>query len=224
MSSLISALLATLSSVYRSRAALQIEILALRHQLAVLHRSARKRPRLSRADRMLWAWFSRVWSDWRSALVIVKPETVIAWHRKGFRLFWTWNGRRGKAGRPTVSPEIRHLIRRLSRENPLWGLQGRLSRHALRDDPVLDPAQHIFHLCGSDLSVKQPEWHLAAEGAIRPAQPGGSCRLVAKHRDGVRCHPCEPYEPIRFDGLQFPLALTSCQRPHRRVKDRRGLG
>jgi len=90
MSSLISALLATLSSVCRSRAALQIEILALRHQLGVLHRSARKRPRLSPADRMLWAWLSRVWSDWRSALVIVKPETVIAWHRKGFRLFWTW--------------------------------------------------------------------------------------------------------------------------------------
>jgi hypothetical protein len=70
---------------------------------------------------MLWAWLSRVWSDWRSALVIVKPETVIAWHRKGFRLFWTWKGRRRKAGKPTASREIRHLIRRLSRENPLWG-------------------------------------------------------------------------------------------------------
>jgi putative transposase len=70
---------------------------------------------------MLWAWLSRVWSDWRSALVIVRPETVISWHRKGFRLFWTWRGRLGTAGRPTVSREIRHLIRRLSRENPLWG-------------------------------------------------------------------------------------------------------
>src|ERR1700682_3833883 len=121
MSSLISALLATLPSVCRSRAALQIEILALRHQVGVLHRSARKRPRLTSADRILWAWLSRVWSNWRSALVIVKPETVIAWHRKGFRLFWTWKGRLGTAGRPTVSREIRHLIRRLSRENPLWG-------------------------------------------------------------------------------------------------------
>src|SRR6266849_3892393 len=121
MSSLISALLATVSSVCRCRAALEIENLALRHQLAVLHRSARKRPRLSPADRMLWAWLSRVWSDWRSALVIVKPETVIGRHRKGFRLFWTWKGRRGKAGGPTVSREIRHLIRCMSRENPLWG-------------------------------------------------------------------------------------------------------
>src|SRR5882762_5051065 len=121
MSSLISALLATLPSLCRSRAALQIEILALRHQLGVLHRSARKRPRITSADRMLWAWLSRGWSDWRSSLVIVKPETVIGWHRKGFRLFWTWKGRLGKPGRPPVSKEIRQLIRKMSRENPLWG-------------------------------------------------------------------------------------------------------
>src|ERR1700716_3840859 len=70
---------------------------------------------------MLWAWLSRVWSDWRASLGIVKTETVIGRDRTGFRLFWTWKGRLGKAGRPTVSPEIRQLIRRLSRENPLWG-------------------------------------------------------------------------------------------------------
>src|SRR5216684_3311464 len=121
MSSLISALLATVSSVCRSRAALQIEILALRHQLGVLHRSTRKLPRLTPADRMLWAWLSRVWSDWRSTLVIVKPETVIGWHRKGFRLFWTWKVSHGQPGRPPVSKEIRQLIRKMSRENPLWG-------------------------------------------------------------------------------------------------------
>src|SRR5229473_5238336 len=119
MSSLISALLATLPSLCRSRAALQIEILALRHQLGVLHWSARKRPRLTPADRMLWAWLSRVWSDWRSALVIVKPETVIAWHRKGFRSFWTWKTRHGQRGRPRVSKEVRELIRKMGRENPL---------------------------------------------------------------------------------------------------------
>ena len=62
-----------------------------------------------------------MWSDWRTALVIVKPETVIAWHRKGFRLFWTWKVRRGSPGRPTVAKEVRDLIRRMSRENPLWG-------------------------------------------------------------------------------------------------------
>jgi putative transposase len=70
---------------FYSRAGLQLEILALRHQLAVLQRSV-KRPQLNAADRWLWAWLSHVWTDWRSALVMVKPETVIAWHRRGLRL------------------------------------------------------------------------------------------------------------------------------------------
>ena len=81
-------------------------------------RSARS---LQAADRLLWVWLSRVWADWRSSLVIVKPETVIAWHRKAFRLFWTWKIRRGKPGRPAVPREVRDLIRRMSRENPGWG-------------------------------------------------------------------------------------------------------
>jgi hypothetical protein len=62
-----------------------------------------------------------VWRDWRSALVIVKPETVIGWHRKGFRLFWSWKVRHGQPGRPGVSKEVRQLIRKMCRENPLWG-------------------------------------------------------------------------------------------------------
>ena len=82
-------LVGALSSLFRARAALQLENLALRHQIGVLQRSVKKRPKLTAADRILWAWLCGVWSDWRSALVIVKPETVIAWHGKGFRLFWT---------------------------------------------------------------------------------------------------------------------------------------
>jgi putative transposase len=69
---------------------------------------------------MLWVWFSRSWPAWRSALVVVKPETVIAWHRKGFRLFWTWKSMRHDAGRPKTSKEVRDLIRKMSKENPLW--------------------------------------------------------------------------------------------------------
>jgi transposase InsO family protein len=114
-------LLAALRSVFRCRAALGLEILALRHQICVLQRGAKKRPRLTSIDRFFWAVLSRVWGDWRSALAIVKPDTVIGWHRKGFRLFWTWKVRRGKPGRPGVSREVRDLIRRISRENPLWG-------------------------------------------------------------------------------------------------------
>jgi putative transposase len=114
-------LLATLSSIFRSRATLQLENLALRHQIGVLRRSARTRPKLTSGDRLLWVWLSRVWSDWRSALAIVQPETVIAWHRAGFRLFWTWKVRRGQPGRPLVSREVRDLIRKMCRENPGWG-------------------------------------------------------------------------------------------------------
>jgi transposase InsO family protein len=115
------AFLASFLASFRSRAALQLEILALRHQIAVLQRSVKKRSKLTAADRVLWVWLCRIWSDWRSALVIVKPETVIAWHRKGFRLFWTWKTRHGQVGRPAVPKEIRDLIRQMSRENPLWG-------------------------------------------------------------------------------------------------------
>ena len=110
-------LLATLSSIFRSRAALQLEKLALRHQIGILQRSARKRPKLTSADRLLWVALSRILRDWRSALAIVKPETVVAWHRAGFRLFWTWKVWRGKPGRPVISREVRDLIRRMCREN-----------------------------------------------------------------------------------------------------------
>src|SRR6476661_7496508 len=67
------------------------------------------------------AWLSRVWSGWRTALVIVKRETVVAWHRQGFRLFWTWKSRRRRAGRPPVAADVRALIRKLGQENPWWG-------------------------------------------------------------------------------------------------------
>ena len=113
--------LAGASSVLKARAALQLENVALRHQISVLQRAAKKRPQLHAADRLLWVWLSRVWAAWLSSLVIVKPETVVAWHRNAFRLFWTWKIRRGKPGRPAVPREVRDLIRRISRENPGWG-------------------------------------------------------------------------------------------------------
>jgi putative transposase len=121
MLSLLSPFLSMLFSVFRSRAALQVEILALRHQIGVLQRSTKKRPKLTVVDRVFWACLSGVWADWESALVIVKPKTFIAWHRKGFRLFWTWKVRHGRTGRPAVSCQVRQLIRTMSRANPLWG-------------------------------------------------------------------------------------------------------
>jgi putative transposase len=83
-------LLAVLRDSLRTRVALQAGALALHHQLLVLQRKHQKqRLRLSVEDRLLWIWLSRIWADWRSALRVVKPETVIAWHRKGFRLYWS---------------------------------------------------------------------------------------------------------------------------------------
>jgi transposase InsO family protein len=120
MTSVLIPVLAMLGGVVQSRVALHFEILALRHQLQVLQRSRPRRLRLAKIDRWLWAWLARSWSGWRTALVIVKPETVIAWHRKGFRLLWTWKSRR-RGGRPTVPADLRTLIRTMSRDNPLWG-------------------------------------------------------------------------------------------------------
>jgi hypothetical protein len=103
----------------QSRAALVAENLALRQQVAVLQRSV-KLPRLHRRDRIFWVWLSRLWRGWRSSLLVVQPETVIRWHRQGFRLYWRWKSR-DRCGRPKLDEEIRALIRRMSRDNPTWG-------------------------------------------------------------------------------------------------------
>jgi transposase InsO family protein len=106
--------------VLRNRTELAAENLALRQQLAILQHKS-KTPRLRKRDRIFWAILSRIWTGWRSALLIVQPDTVVRWHREGFRLFWRWKSRTGKVGRPKIKAEIRNLIRRMSRENPLWG-------------------------------------------------------------------------------------------------------
>src|SRR5260370_40672414 len=113
-------LLFSLRDCFRARAVLQAEILALRHQILVLQRSKRgHRLRLRWADRVLWVWLSRLWNDWRSALLLVEPEAVIAWHRRGFCLYWKRKSARF-GGLPSLSPEVRNLIRQISLANPRW--------------------------------------------------------------------------------------------------------
>jgi len=102
----------------RCRHDLATENLALRQQLAVM-KYQRPRPRLTDADRLFWVVLSRIWSGWQSSLHVVRPETVLRWHRQGFRDYWQWKSRR--RGRPKVDPEIRALIRRMCQANPLWG-------------------------------------------------------------------------------------------------------
>jgi hypothetical protein len=116
----VSVIIFILRAVFRGRAAIAAENLALRQQLAVLQVSV-KRPRLRKRDRVIWVWLSRLWADWRSCLMIVKPDTVVRWHRQGFRLYWRWKSRKRKPGRPKIDAEIRDLIRRMSRENATWG-------------------------------------------------------------------------------------------------------
>jgi putative transposase len=115
-----STILHGIATIFRSRHARALENLALRQQLAVLQRNARK-PRLKRRDRAFWVLISRIWSDWRKPLCIVQPETVIRWHRRGFRLYWKRKSRPGRPGRPKVAMEIRALIRRMRQANPTWG-------------------------------------------------------------------------------------------------------
>src|SRR5271163_150937 len=118
MLKLVRSIVARLVRLFRSRAVVELENLALRHQLHVLRRQRPGRLRLFTFDRLLWVLLYRLWPRCLEAMVLVKPATVIQWHRQGFRLFWRW---RSRSGRPSVDREIRNLIRQMSGANPLWG-------------------------------------------------------------------------------------------------------
>ncbi len=115
------AVLAAVRSSLRTWAELEVEMLALRHQLVVLQQAAPRRPHLSRIDRLLWVLLSRLWAGWRRTVHIVQPATVVRWHRRAFALHWRWRSRRSRIGRPSLAPDVRDLIRRMSAANPLWG-------------------------------------------------------------------------------------------------------
>src|SRR5690349_13600581 len=108
------------AGVWRSRTALAAENLFLRKQLALFREREKKAMPTTPADRFVLYKLAR-WFDWRSALLIVKPATLIGWHRNAFRLFWRWKSR--PVGRPRLTAELRNLIRRLAAENPTWGEQ-----------------------------------------------------------------------------------------------------
>src|SRR5437879_11764333 len=111
-------LIGTLRSAVRTHRELALENLALRQQLAVW-KAREPRPRLTRMDRIFWVLLSRVWTSWRHTLQVVRPETVVGWHRQGFRRYWAWKSRR-RWGRPAIGRDLRDLIRQMSRANPLW--------------------------------------------------------------------------------------------------------
>src|SRR5215218_1311821 len=119
---------ALLRTGLRRHGELVAENLLLRHQLAVLTRPTRKRLRLRAGDRLVWVVAARLWRGWRRHLFLVRPETVVGWHRRGRRLFWRWQSR-PRRGRPRLSGEVRELIATMARDNPRWGserIQGEL--------------------------------------------------------------------------------------------------
>jgi hypothetical protein len=117
---IISAILAFIASLLRSRTSLSLENLALRHQLAVYKQTVH-RPRLRPTDRLFWAWLSRLWPGWQETLAFVQPRTVIAWQRKRFCDHWRRLSQQGPPGRPAIAKEVRDLIRTIWQANPTWG-------------------------------------------------------------------------------------------------------
>ncbi len=109
-----------LTGLFRSRARLEAEILVLRQQINVLRRKSPKRPAFSNIDRLLLVWLSRLVPTTLEALTVVRPETVIRWHRAGFRAYWRFRSR-PRGGRPKMPLDIRQLVRDMSVANPLWG-------------------------------------------------------------------------------------------------------
>ena len=120
MPRVISILLTSISTWFRSRLTMQMELIALRHQVAVYKQSI-SRPKLQPSDRWLWMWLSRLWPGWQNALEFVQPRTVLAWQKKRFRDYWRRLSQSGKPGRPPISKEVRDLIRDMWCSNPTWG-------------------------------------------------------------------------------------------------------
>jgi len=97
-----------------------IENLVLRQQLSIMKQSV-KRPKIRNRDRIFWVFLSRFWKGWRETIIVVKPETVIRWHRKGFKLFWTYKSRKRGLGRPSIDAKLKNLIEDMAKANLLWG-------------------------------------------------------------------------------------------------------
>ena len=154
------AMLAFARAFLMSRHDLAMETAALRQQLAVYKRK-QPRPKLSQVDRLFWVVVRRVWNNWPSALVLVKPDTVVSWHRAGFRLFWRWRSRPHRVGRPKVAEEVRRLIRRMKRENPSWGAPRIHGELVLLGFDISEPtvSRYLRRLKRIPDESKASQWH-----------------------------------------------------------------
>lgn len=140
----------------RPRMALAVENLCLRQQLAVLRRQ-HPHPTLRDRDRRFWIWMSRWFSGWRECVVIVRPETVLEWHRRGGRAYWRWTCTRRKPGRRRIPLAVRQLIRRMAEENPLWG-QVRIMGELLKLGCVVSPRTVRKYMRRPWIGTPSPRW------------------------------------------------------------------
>jgi len=149
MTDLLRLIFAVLASLLKSRAELEAENLVLRQQVNVFRRRMPRRPALTNVDRLLFVWHHHWFPSTAAALAIVRPETVIRWHRVGFRAHWRWRSR-GRVGRPKVSHELRAIIAEMSRANPLWGsprIHGELLKLGF-DVAQSTVAKYMIRRCG----------------------------------------------------------------------------
>jgi transposase InsO family protein len=183
-----------LVSLTQSRRRLEAEILILRHQLNILRRKAPRRLRLTNADRLAFVWLYRLCPAVADAVTIVRPETLIRWHRRGFRAFWRWKSR-PRGGRPVIPEEIRDLIREMSRANELWGAPR-------------------FHGELLKLGIEIAESTVAKYMIKCPRRPGQSWRtFLRNHADGIAAVDFFIVPTIGFR-LLYCLVLLSHGRRH----------
>src|SRR5450432_594824 len=166
MVALILSLLGALRSALRTHVDLAIENLALRQQLANLRRTS-SRPRLRNSDRAFWLVLSRLWSRWADVLVVVKPDTVVRWHRTGFRLFWRWKSHSGSPSDGGVSQETRRLIRQMAEANVGWGAP-RIHGELLK--------------LGIDISERSVSRFMPPSRGSRPPKPGAPSSTITSAR------------------------------------------
>jgi hypothetical protein len=212
---------------FRSRASLELRLLALQHQLAVLRRQRPGRPPLSSLDRLLWVWLYRLWPQIIDAMVLVKPATLVQWHRKGVRFYWRWRSRR--PGRPKIGTEIRDLIRRMCKANPLWG-GPRIHGELLKLDTKISQAtvgrwvpwrpkvpsstwrsflrNHLPDLAAIDMFVVATATFQLLYGSYSdPARPA-SCKTLPQRTTSVLTNVCNSSsDPLP---IGFTPRLTSC--------------
>src|SRR5262249_54116536 len=217
MLGMVELLLHWLASLVKARRRLEAENLVLRHQVNILRRRASRRLRLSNADRLAFVWLYRLCPSVVDAVTIIRPETVIRWHRQGFRAFWRWKSR-SRGGRPTIAREIRDLIREMSRANWLWG--------APRNPWRVAQARHRARRIDRRQVHGQTPQTTGAELDDLPAQPdSGNCRhgSVGRADDSLQAALLSGVSYARPEAARSPRRNGTSNGGMDRTADERGV-